>query len=99
MRSLQPAPKPGGNGKAPEHAAGDWGIHRAVLFENLELIRTIRAASGPESDRRRCLRVAPTADSLGLPAPATCQVYGDFARPGRLALEASLLPPMVWAGR
>lgn len=71
-------------------AAG--GYSGDVLFENLELLRTIRAAGGREI----------RADDLFV--PRTCcsvrhflgqrvrQAYDDFAQPGRLAVEAALLP-------
>lgn len=66
-----------------------------VLFENLELLRTVRAAGGTE------LR----ADDLfvgRIPPPATHfrgqrvrQAYDDFAQPQRLLLELSLLPVLA----
>lgn len=63
-----------------------------VLFENLELLRTIRAAGGREV----------RADDLFVPRiPCSArhfrrqrvrQAYDDFAQPGRLVLEAALMP-------
>ena len=63
-----------------------------VLFENLEMSRTIRAASGVEVS-------APALFVRRLP-PATGhfwsqrvrQAYDDFAQPLRLAVEAAVLP-------
>ena len=66
-----------------------------VLFENLELLRTVRAAGGIEI----------RADSLfvgRIPPPVRhfCrqrvrQAYDDFTQPPRLLLELSLLPALI----
>ncbi|MCP2031121.1 hypothetical protein L1277_001212 [Okibacterium sp. HSC-33S16] len=68
-----------------------------VLFENLELIRTVRVGGG----RVRC------ADDLyvgRIPPPSAHfvrqrirQAYDDFAQPGRLVVELALLPLLVWS--
>jgi hypothetical protein len=78
-------------------AAG--GYSGDVLFENLELIRTIRAAGGREV----------VADDVFVPRrpPSTAhfwaqrvrQAYDDFAQPGRLAVELALLPSFLLALR
>ncbi|WP_336716229.1 glycosyltransferase [Arthrobacter sp. USHLN218] len=75
------------------------GYDADVLFENLELIRTVEAAGG------RQIR----ADGLfvGRMPPALAhfrgqrvrQAYDSFAQPGRLAAELSLLPLLCWAAR
>ena len=89
---------------------GTLGIRRAtlvqaggysgnVLFENLELIRTIRAAGGREHVALGLFvaRVPPTGPHfLG---QRVRQAYDDFAQPGRLALELSLLPIIMWSSR
>ncbi len=86
---------------------GDWpgtlGVRRSllvatggydgrVMFENLELVRTVRAAGG----RERVLL-----DAYVLRRPSTTrhfwsqrvrQAYDELARPARLALQLSLLP-------
>jgi hypothetical protein len=70
-----------------------------VLFENLELIRTIRAAGGRE-------RLMPDLYVRRLPPSAghfvrqrVRQAYDSFAQPGRMALELALLPAFVLIGR
>lgn len=70
-----------------------------VLFENLELIRTVRAAGGRE-------RLMPDLYVRRLP-PSTGhfvrqrvrQAYDSFAQPGRMILELALLPAFVLLGR
>lgn len=66
-----------------------------VLFENLELLRTVQAAGGTEI----------RADDLFVGRlPCSCrhfwrqrirQAYDDFAQPPRLVLELSLLPALI----
>jgi hypothetical protein len=71
-----------------------------VLFENLELSRTVRAAGGHQIDAKSLLvqRRPPTARHfLG---QRVRQAYDDLAQPGRLAAEAAVLPVLlVWLGR
>ncbi|WP_258073484.1 glycosyltransferase family 2 protein [Arthrobacter sp. 08Y14] len=79
--------------KSTLQAAG--GYSGDVLFENLELIRTIRAAGGREI----------RADDLYVPriccsvrhfwGQRVRQAYDDFAQPGRFAAEAALLPLLL----
>lgn len=68
-----------------------------VLFENLELLRTVRAAGG---------RVLPAPDVYVTRRPPTLgaflgqrvrQAYDDLAQPAKLAVVASLLPVATWA--
>ena len=66
-----------------------------VLFENLELLRTVRAAGGKEirADDLFVGRIPP-------PTGHFCrqrirQAYDDFAQPPRLLLELSLLPALI----
>lgn len=70
-----------------------------VLFENLELIRTIRAAQGRErrADDLFVGRVPPTPGHFA--RQRVRQAYDDFAQPTRLALELALLPLLVWGIR
>jgi hypothetical protein len=70
-----------------------------VLFENLELIRTIRAVGGREvrADDLFVRRIAPT--SRHFVSQRVRQAYDDFAQPARLALELAYLPALVWAAR
>ncbi|WP_309082231.1 glycosyltransferase family 2 protein [Zhihengliuella sp.] len=78
-------------------AAG--GYDGDVLFENLELIRTIRAAGGREVIARDlCVpRLPPTVRHFV--GQRIRQAYDDFAQPGRLAAELSLAPLLLWAAR
>lgn len=63
-----------------------------VLFENLELSRTVRAAGGTELcvPDLLVLRRPPGVEHFW--RQRVRQAYDDFAQPGRLVLEASLLP-------
>jgi hypothetical protein len=70
-----------------------------VLFENLELIRTVRAAGGRELRRDDVFvgRRPPTARHfLG---QRVRQAYDDLAQPARLAAELALLPAAAIALR
>ncbi|HEV2885708.1 MAG TPA: hypothetical protein VGX49_02245 [Jatrophihabitans sp.] len=70
-----------------------------VLFENLELIRTVRAAGGRE---RLMLdlyvrRLPPS--TRHFVRQRVRQAYDSFAQPGRMVLELALLPAFVLIGR
>lgn len=70
-----------------------------VLFENLELIRTIEAAGGRvlRADWLLVGRVPPTwRHFLG---QRVRQAYDDFAQPARLIAELALLPAGLWVAR
>jgi hypothetical protein len=75
------------------------GYDSDVLFENLELIRTVRAAGGREyrADDIFVGRRPPTLAHFL--SQRVRQAYDDFAQPGRLLAELSLLPLAVWASR
>jgi hypothetical protein len=63
-----------------------------VLFENLELTRTVRAGGGAHATASDCFvaRRPPTARHfLG---QRVRQAYDSFAQPGRLAVELAILP-------
>ncbi len=66
-----------------------------VLFENLQLIRTVRAAGGREhrADDLFVVRVPPSVATFV--EQRVRQAYDDFAQPARLAWEASWLPLLV----
>ena len=68
-----------------------------VLFENLELIRTIKAVGGVEHIAHDIYvaRVPPTSGHFR--GQRVRQAYDDFAQPGRLVLELSLLPLIGWS--
>lgn len=89
---------------------GTYGVRRSilertggydadVLFENLEMERTIRAAGGVVRLRPDLYvgRRPPTARHFR--SQRVRQAYDDFAQPGRLVAEACLLPLLVWASR
>lgn len=70
-----------------------------VLFENLELIRTVRAAGGAErrvDDLFIARRPPSAAHFIG---QRMRQAYDDFAQPVRLVLELAMVPTLVWAVR
>lgn len=66
-----------------------------VLFENLELSRTVRAAGGTELTVPDLLvrRSPPTAGHFW--GQRVRQAYDDFGQPARLVVEGSLLPVTV----
>ena len=78
---------------------GAGGYDGDVLFENLELVRTVVAAGGAERVALDVLvgRVPPTARHFW--GQRVRQAYDDFAQPGRLAAELFLAPVLVWAAR
>ncbi|MFD1214780.1 glycosyltransferase, partial [Arthrobacter sp. GCM10027362] len=78
-------------------AAG--GYDGDVLFENLELIRTVTAAGGREvrADDLFVARVPPAAAHFA--GQRIRQAYDSFAQPGRLLLELALLPLIGWSLR
>jgi hypothetical protein len=70
-----------------------------VLFENLELIRTIRASGGRERLMLDLyVRRLPPSTQHFL-RQRIRQAYDSFAQPGRMILELALLPALVLAGR
>ena len=74
---------------------GAGGYSGDVLFENLELLRTIRAAGGREV-RADDLFVARIPCSVShFRRQRVRQAYDSFAQPARLAAEAALLPAML----
>ncbi|WP_244250835.1 glycosyltransferase [Arthrobacter crystallopoietes] len=70
-----------------------------VLFENLELIRTVKAAGGRElrADNLFVGRIPATAAHFR--GQRIRQAYDDFAQPVRLAVELTLLPLIIFAAR
>lgn len=88
-------------------AGGDWpgtlavrrslldrtqGYDGDVLFENLELVRTVRAAGGREAvPLDLFVRRLPSTTPHFL-SQRVRQAYDEFARPRRLALQLSILP-------
>lgn len=70
-----------------------------VLFENLELLRTIRAAGGREvrADDLFVSRIC--CSTRHFRRQRVRQAYDDLAQPGRLVAEAALLPLLLFSGR
>jgi len=67
-----------------------------VLFENLELVRTVRAAGGLVADRPDLYvrRVPPDARTFWGQRPR--QAYDDLAAPARFAATLTALPAIAW---
>lgn len=79
-------------------ALGPDGYDGDVMFENLELIRTIEARGGRVAsalDLYVARRPPPSAHFL---SQRVRQAYDDFAIPPRMALWLSLLPVAAWRG-
>jgi hypothetical protein len=70
-----------------------------VLFENLELMRTIEAAGGRVLSAPGLFvpRLAPSAETFV--SQRVRQAYDDLAQPARLLIEASALPLVAWVSR
>ena len=68
-----------------------------VLFENLEMVRTLKAYGAVEARPLDLyvVRRAPRAERFWDQRPR--QAYDDFAQPGRLALELAVLPALAVA--
>jgi hypothetical protein len=68
-----------------------------VLFENLELIRTVQAAGGRVSARPDLYvsRLAPSTERFV--EQRIRQAYDDFARPARMAISLAVVPATVVA--
>jgi hypothetical protein len=70
-----------------------------VMFENLELVRTVVAGGGRERPALDLVvgRVPPPAAQFR--GQRVRQAYDELARPGRLAVELALLPVLLAGGR
>ncbi len=66
-----------------------------VLWENLELMRTVEAAGGVVLDDRGCLvrRLPPTARHFA--GQRVRQAYDEWARPARMAANLTIVPAVV----
>lgn len=89
---------------------GDWpgtlGVRRSVLlatggyngdclFENLELVRTVRAAGGRELVASDVFVARRPPAARHFLSQRVRQAYDEFARPGRLLWQLALLPSIV----
>jgi Glycosyl transferase family 2 len=93
---------------------GDWpgtlGIRRSmllaaggysgeVLFENLELVRTMRAAGGREAVPLDLFVARRPPDAAHFLSQRARQAYDEWARPARLAAQLALLPAGILIAR
>ena len=74
-------------------AAG--GYDADVLFENLELERTVRSMGGTVRIRRDLFIARRPPSVQHFLSQRVRQAYDSFAQPGRLLLEASILPVVI----
>jgi hypothetical protein len=86
---------------------GTYGVRRSalratggydadVLFENLEMERTIRAAGGRVVVRGDLFVVRLPPATRHFLGQRVRQAYDSFAQPARLAAELAILPALVW---
>jgi hypothetical protein len=75
------------------------GGYDPVLFENLELIRTVKAAGGREKIVPDLFVARRPPKFRHFVKQRTRQAYDDFAQPRRLAAELALLPVIACAAR
>ncbi|OUM39637.1 glycosyltransferase [Arthrobacter sedimenti] len=68
-----------------------------ALFENLELIRTVKAAGGVEARADDLFVARLPCSSWHFARQRVRQAYDSFAQPGRLAVELGLLPAVLLA--
>jgi hypothetical protein len=73
------------------------GGYDPVLFENLELIRTVKAAGGREEILPDLFVARRPPEPRHFLKQRTRQAYDDFAQPRRLAAELALLPAVAAA--
>jgi hypothetical protein len=70
-----------------------------VMFENLELVRTVQAAGGRELVALDLVIPRDPPTSRHFLRQRVRQAYDELARPGRLALQLALLPLALVGGR
>jgi hypothetical protein len=71
------------------------GYRADVLFENLELVRTVRAHGGTVSRRDDLFVIRRPPSARKYFSQRTRQAYDELARPGVLAVELALIPAFV----
>ena len=92
---------------------GDWpgtlGVRRSILratggydggvmFENLELVRTVRAAGGREEILLGAYVLRRPCSARHFWSQRVRQAYDELARPGRMAAQLTLLPAAIALG-
>lgn len=75
------------------------GYDTHVLFENLELLRTVRAGGGRETRALDLFVARRTPTARRFLSQRVRQAYDSQAQPARLAAELALLPLLAWAVR
>lgn len=75
------------------------GYDTHVLFENLELIRTVRAAGGRELRAHDLFVERHPPSTTRFFSQRVRQAYDSQAQPLRLVIELALLPVIIWATR
>ena len=92
-------------------SGGDWpgtlGVRRSILethgydgramFENLELVRTVRAAGGREEVPLDLFVARRPSTAAHFWSQRVRQAYDEFARPGRMLVQLALLPALILA--
>jgi hypothetical protein len=78
---------------------GTGGYAGDVMFENLELVRTVQAAGGRELVALDLVVPRDPPSSGHFLRQRVRQAYDELARPGRLAAELAVLPVVVLGGR
>lgn len=73
-------------------ALPESGYDGDVLFENLELIRTVRAAGGTHRPADDCLVLRRPPSARHFLRQRVRQAYDSFAQPGRLVAELLIVP-------
>lgn len=78
-------------------ATGGWDAD--VLFENLELVRTVRAAGGRVADATDVVVPRRAPDAAHFWSQRLRQAYDDLAQPWRLVASLAVLPTAAWCAR
>jgi hypothetical protein len=91
---------PGTLGVQRERFVDMGGYDGDCLFENLELVRTVRASGGLVVDAPDLYVCRRPTTAGGFLRQRVRQAYDDLAQPGRLAIALAILPTGLWlAGR
>lgn len=88
---------PGTLGVRPSAALVQHGYDGSALFENLELIRTVKALGGRESVALDLLVARRPPVAAHFRRQRIRQAYDSHAQPLRLAAELAILPLTLWA--
>lgn len=88
---------PGTLGVQRDHLLSAGGYDGTVMFENLELVRTVIAAGGREKLLAQTFVERRPSSTKHFFSQRVRQAYDEFARPGRMAIQLLLLPAAVTA--